>query len=313
MILVAVTLGRWIEAEGKQRATKSLATLQNLLPTTARVVTNDDVIDTPLEQVAVGEEIRVLPGERIPLDGIVSNGRSFVDTRLVTGESEPQSVGPNDVVFGGVANIDGTLLVEVTTTADTGVIQRLLKAVKSAAEQTSRPERLADRLATILAALIVVIATIVFVTHFRGGGMQPALMASMAVVLIACPCALAVATPLAIWSALSAAARRGVVFRTSDDLLRLGRVSHVCFDKTGTITTGDPRLDSFHVEDNSMGDLRKLFDMTHAMCAHSVHPLAKATLQFLETDDIPSKLPASEARMRAQLSCRIFAAYRGRA
>ena len=295
MILLAVTIGRWIEAQGKQQATRSLASLQTILPTTARVVLPNFVQEQSLQTIPVGSRIRVQPGERIPLDGTVIRGESFVDTRLVTGETEPASVQVGSDVFGGMANVDGTLDIQVSATANDGVIHRLVEAVNLAAQQKSRPERMADRLATDLSVVIMVIALTVFSQYFKQGALQPAFMASMSVVLIACPCALAVATPLAIWSALSAAARRGVVFRTSDDLLRLSRISHICFDKTGTITTGEPLLVSqrlamrsfteHHQKKKSTNDTLDVLRVARALCCHSHHPLAKATLHALSDID----------------------------
>ncbi len=242
MILLAVTVGRWLEAEGKQRAMKSLETLRTLLPETARVVNGRETTETPLDAVQREQTIRVVPGERIPLDGDVVSGKSFVDERLVSGESEPRQVDINDSVFGGTANLDGVLDIQVTASAQEGVIQRLVQSVREAAQHRSRPERLADRLATVLACVIAVVVVPVFTYHFAHGGFQTAMMSSMSVVLIACPCGLAVATPLAVWSALSQAAAHGVVFRSSDDMLQLAKIDFLCLDKTGTVTSGEPTL-----------------------------------------------------------------------
>ena len=251
MILVAVTLGRWLEAEGRQRATKSLQSLQRLLPDSAAVWENGCWVNTPLDQVHRHQTIQVLPGERIPLDGQIVTGASSVDEQLVTGETEPRQVEVHDQVFGGAGNLDGTLEIEVTAGADEGVVQRLISAVRAATRMTSAPERLADKLATILATVTIVVATSVFALHMASAGMHEAMMSSMAVVLIACPCALAVATPLAVWSALSRAAADGVVFQSSDSLLQLARITHVCLDKTGTLTKGVPRVASAVFDDDA--------------------------------------------------------------
>ena len=243
MILVAVTLGRWLEAEGKHRAMKSLQSLQNLLPETARVVGPDGQLATqPLADVPQGRVIRVLPGERVPLDGTILQGQSFIDQQLVTGESRPECRSPGDRVYGGTANLDGRLDIRVDADAAAGVIQRLVASVRDAASQTCRPQRLADRLATVFVPLVFLIAVLVFFAHLKTTGLHSALMSSMAVALIACPCALAIATPLAVWAALGNAAQRGIVFRTSDDLTALSEVDRICIDKTGTLTTDRPQL-----------------------------------------------------------------------
>ena len=302
MILVAVTLGRWLEAEGKQRAMRSLETLQDLLPDFAHVVEAGNLIETPLGQVKAQQIIRVLPGERIPLDGMVVGGESFVDERIVTGESQSRHACISDRVYSGAVSLDGVLDIEVAAVADESVIQRLVRSVREAAQQRSRPERLADRLASVLAVAITLIAVAVFGFHHLHSGLQHAMMAAMSVVLIACPCALAVATPLAIWTALSQAAERGIIFRTSDDLLRLSQVDHVCFDKTGTLTTGMPMLESYVIvsEDDmaeffsdgsttvaSVGVESSAFVLSaaRALAKNTSHPLATAMLQHLS--DLP--------------------------
>ncbi len=272
MILVAVTLGRWFEAETKQRARQSLSSLQKILPESASVWRNGGWHATALDQVPRGARLRVLSGERVPLDGVVHSGESFVDEQLVTGESESRHVESGDLVYGGAVNLDGTLELNVEATADEGVVKRLVDAVQAAARTTSRPERLADRMATGLAIVILVVGSGVFVWQWQHHGWQPAMMTSMAVVLIACPCALAVATPLAIWTALSRAAKRGVVFRTSDDLLELARVDHLCLDKTGTITSGEPEMDTVFCIDapRSIDDSSPIALPSHPVTASAV-------------------------------------------
>lgn len=279
MILVAVTLGRWLEAEGKHRAMKSLQSLQNLLPETARVVNeNGSQSVEPLANVSAGRVIRVLPGERVPLDGTVQIGQSYVDQQLVTGESRAVSRSPGDEVFGGTANLDGCLDIRVDANAASGMIQRLVESVHEAASRASRPQRLADRLATVFVPLVFVIALLVFVTHWKTTDMQAAFMSSMAVALIACPCALAIATPLAIWAALGNAAKQGVVFRTSDDLMALSAIDYICIDKTGTVTTDQPRLAGSWYQEGSEKDA---VDITRQLSSQTMHPLGRALDQQL--------------------------------
>ncbi len=290
MILVAVTLGRWLEAEGKHRAMKSLQTLQNLLPETARVVGADGVLTpTPLAEVAVGQMIRVLPGERVPLDGTIRVGQSYVDQQLVTGESCAVCRSSGDRVFGGTSNLDGRLDIRVDSTAASGIVQRLVASVKEAASRASRPQRLADRLATVFVPLVFLVATTVFFVHWKATDLHHALMASMAVALIACPCALAIATPLAVWAALGNAAKHGIVFRTSDDLTKLSEVNVLCIDKTGTLTTDRPQLAGAWYCPGSEDDARSV---AQRLAVQTLHPLAIALGEQLQNDrvDHPWKL-----------------------
>jgi heavy metal translocating P-type ATPase len=161
-----------------------------------------------------------------------------------------------------------------------GVIQRLVKSVREAANQTCRPQRLADRLATFFVPIVFVIAVIVFVAHWKSSNLNTAFMSSMAVALIACPCALAIATPLAIWAALANAAKHGVVFRTSEDLSALSDVDYVCIDKTGTLTTDEPRLAGQWYEDDESQDAVR--DIAIQLAAQSLHPLAAALGKWLD-------------------------------
>lgn len=307
-ILVAVTLGRWLEAAGKQRAMKSLGSLQSLLPRKARVVgPHGQPQHTALADVHVGDTIRVLPGERIPLDGVVCRGQSYVDQQLVTGESQAVCRTAGDRVFGGTLNLDGCVDVRVSAAASSGVIQRLVAMVHAAAHQTSRPERLADRLARIFVPLVFVLAIAVFVVHWQLNGWHAALMASLAVTLIACPCALAIATPLAVWAGLSCAAKQGVIFRTSDDLIRLAGVDIVCFDKTGTLTTDQPQLAKTWFEDAE--EAEQVLDVAQQLSAQTLHPLGKALGTCLGDRVAPQPLrvgPATSVAGRgvtAELTC----------
>ncbi len=275
MILLAVTFGRWLEAEGKHRAMKSLQSLQNLLPATARVVNNDrKCVERLLADVEVGQIMRVLPGERFPLDGDVLCGCSYVDEQLVTGESQAVCKSPGDEVHGGTLNLDGRLDIRVSADAAAGTIPRLVESVRQAASQICRPQRLADRLARIFVPLVVVIGVVVFFAHWHANDLRTACMASMAVALIACPCALAIATPLAIWAALGHAAEHGVVFKTSDDLTSLSEVDYVCIDKTGTLTTDAPRLvEAFFDQETAE---QTTWDVVRQLAEQTRHPLADA-------------------------------------
>ncbi len=280
MILLAVTFGRWLEAEGKHRAMKSLQSLQNLLPTTARVVSPDgSCVDLALEEVQVGLVVRVLPGERFPLDGEVVEGCSFVDEQLVTGESQAVCKSRGDAVHGGTLNLDGRIDLLVRAAATEGTIPRLVASVRQAASQTCRPQRLADRLARVFVPLVVFITIVVFLTHWHANDLRAAWMSSMAVALIACPCALAIATPLAIWAALGRAAEQGVVFKTSDDLTTLSQVDTLCIDKTGTLTTNEPRLAGSFFDDLTHEATAR--DVVRQLAQQTRHPLADALQRWL--------------------------------
>ena len=270
MILLAVTLGRWIEATGKEKAMRSLQTLQAVLPASANVVQEQGgVASVPLERVVIGDAVRVLPGDRIPLDGTIVAGAAFVDEQLVSGESEALRRGSGDPVFGGTLNLDGCLDIRVSTAPSDGVIPRLVAAVREAATSKSHVELLADRAMRVFVPFVLLMVVIVFSWHLRSDGIRTALMSSMSVALIACPCALAIATPLALWAALGAAASQQVVFRKSDDLLTLADIDTVCLDKTGTLTGSDREL----VDEQYDADPDQAHRVTAALVAATQHPL----------------------------------------
>lgn len=243
MVLVAVTLGKWLEASGKLRTTEALRELRTLLPDHVRRVAAAGEEIIPLANARVGDRLRVLPGERIPTDGRISAGRSAIDERTVTGEAVPVVRESGDPVASGTEVIDGPLVVEVTAAAGAGTLERLIDAVASAAAAGTRDQRLAERAAAWFLPCVVVAAAAAFVAHaWRAGwskeGVAAGTMAAIAVVVVSCPCALGLATPMALWAAVGLAARRQVLVRDADAFVRLGRTGTLCFDKTGTLTTG---------------------------------------------------------------------------
>jgi heavy metal translocating P-type ATPase len=237
MVLLAVTLGRWLEAQGKLQTTAALRDLESLLPDRVRFVNAAGERDVALEDVSVGDRLRLVAGEHLPTDGVIRSGTAAIDERTVTGESEPVVKGPGDAVHSGTTNLDGELVVEVTAAAGAGTLERLIEAV-SAAVETSGTRRLADRVAAWFLPLVLVVATMTCVVHWWRAGLAAGVLAGLAVVVVSCPCALGLATPLALWAAIGRAMRRHVLIRDGDAFERLARAGWFCFDKTGTLTTG---------------------------------------------------------------------------
>jgi heavy metal translocating P-type ATPase len=281
MVLVFVTLGRWLEASGKLRTTEAIRSLQRLLPATAQVL--DDALgtrDVPLGEVPVGATIRVLPGERIPLDGTIERNRASVDQQLITGESEPVTRGVGDTVYAGSLNLDGDLSIRVTAPASNGTLQRLVEMVTAAIAQKGAEQRLADRITrwfvpTIALLTLATLAYYGYTQTFHDG-----LMSALAVVLIACPCALAIATPMAIWAALGTAARDQVLFRHGDALSAMARLRAVCFDKTGTLTQGNPTVADTWFDSDTQHNA--ILANARMLSAASGHVLAKAILAYVQ-------------------------------
>jgi heavy metal translocating P-type ATPase len=256
-VLVTVTIGRWLEASGKLRTTAALDALQKLLPRHVAVLDSQGRIQQkPVDDVAPGDLLRVLPGERIATDGEVATGCACVSEQFLTGESRPITKHPGDRVLGGALNLDGELVIRATARVSEGSLARLVELVQAARLSKGRYQRLADRVSSWFLRGVLLVSAGTFAFHTLRSGVDAALMASLAVLLIACPCALGLATPLAIWTALGTAARHGVLFRHGESLERLASIRAIRFDKTGTLTTGDPRVaEIFVAADTSRSQL----------------------------------------------------------
>lgn len=237
MVLVAVTLGRWLEASGKLRTTEALRDLRRLLPDRVRRVANGGEREVDLAAVSAGDMLRLLPGEHVPTDGRIVAGRAAIDERSVTGESVPAAKTVGDRVHSGTCNLDGELIVEVTAPPGAGTLERLIDAVAAAAT-TSRQQRLAERIAAWFLPLVLLVAVVTCAVHWRQSGAAAGILAGLAVVVVSCPCALGLATPMALWAAIGQATRRHVLVRDGDAFTSLAAADVFCFDKTGTITTG---------------------------------------------------------------------------
>jgi heavy metal translocating P-type ATPase len=278
MVLVAVTLGKWLEASGKLRTTEALRELRTLLPDHVRRMTATGEETVPLTETRVGDRLRVLPGERVPTDGRIIAGRSAIDERTVTGEAVPVDRDVGDAVASGTEVIDGPLVVEVTAAAGAGTLERLIDAVAAAATAGTREQRLAERVAAWFLPLVVAAAAAAFAGQvWRAGwsteGVAAGTMAAIAVVVVSCPCALGLATPMALWAAVGAAAKRHVLVRDADAFVRLGRTVTFCFDKTGTLTTGVSVRDLWSVA--GLGD-DEMLGVAAALAHGSTHVLARA-------------------------------------
>ncbi len=280
-VLVMVTIGRWLEATGKLRTTSALDALEKLLPERVRTI---DALgqprDTALGDIAPGDRLRVLAGERIATDGRVEWGRASVSEQLLTGESRPVTKRPGDEVLGGGLNLDGELVVCVSAAAGAGSLARLIELVRTARLTKGRYQRLADRVSGWFLRGVLVVACGTFLFHFWQSGVDTALMAALAVLLIACPCALGLATPMAVWTALGNAARHGVLFRHGEALERLANVRAVRFDKTGTLTTGEPCVENFALADAAERD--QVAHRAIRLAGASTHIFSHAIVRHLE-------------------------------
>ncbi|MEZ6058661.1 MAG: cation-translocating P-type ATPase [Planctomycetaceae bacterium] len=275
MILVMVTLGRWLEATGKLKSTEALDRLQQLLPSEVRQV---DPTGTerliPLADVRVGDALRIHSGERIPADGLLHSGRATVDEQLLTGESWPVEKTHGDPLTGGTLNLEGDAILRVTVPPNEGTLHRLVAAVRESRLRQGAYQNLADRIARCFFPIVGLIATATLIGHGLSSGWGTGLLNALAVVLIACPCALGIATPMAVWAAIGSAARRGIVIGSGETLEKLAAIKAVRIDKTGTITTGQPTIQRIIVDDET--DRGEFLTIAATLAETSNHPFSRA-------------------------------------
>jgi P-type Cu+ transporter len=275
IILTLITLGKYLETRSKGEAGSAIERLLDLAPKTARVVREGSEFEIPLAEVRRGDHIRVRPGETVPVDGLVVEGESGVDESMLTGESKPVTKRTRDRVAGATRNGDGTLLVEAGSLGSESALEGIVRLVRDAQSSKAGIQRLADAISArfVPAVLMVALFTVLgwgLVTHDWGRGVVNA----AAVLIIACPCALGLATPMAVAVATGRGARAGLLVREASAFERMDRIESVVFDKTGTITEGKPTVvDVFVVEGFT---LLRLLRLAAAAESGSEHPLARA-------------------------------------
>lgn len=254
MVLVLVTLGRWLEARGKLQTGELLESLERLIPPTSRLLMTSGEVSTPTTDLKPGDRVRVLAGERVPADGVLESGsdnaadddfsqpspRVAIDQQILTGESDPAIRRPGEEIASGAVPVDASIIVRVTRPAHEGAVSQILDAVRRARAQRGRFQKAADRTASWFVPFVAIVAVATFVGNTVSGDLADGLLTSLAVTLIACPCAPGLATSVAVWTAMRRAADRGVLFRSGEVLERLSAVKAVRFDKTGTLTSASP-------------------------------------------------------------------------
>ncbi|MFM2120656.1 MAG: hypothetical protein RL722_2124, partial [Pseudomonadota bacterium] len=276
-VISLVLLGKWLETRAKRQTADAIRALQALRPTIARVRVGGQEVEVPVERVVTGDLVIVRPGERLPVDGLVSEGSSHVDESLLTGESLPVARGAGDRVIGGAINGEGRLAVLTTAVGAETTLARIIRLVESAQAAKAPIQRIVDRVSAVFVPAVLGIAALTFLAWWwRGHGLEPALVTAVSVLVIACPCALGLATPTAIMVGTGAAARRGVLIKDAQALERAHAVSLVAFDKTGTLTEGRPAL----VCCQPLVDLTRdeLLRLAAGLQQGSEHPLARAVL-----------------------------------
>ncbi len=286
MIVTLVLVGRYVEAAAKGRASEAVARLAALQPREARRIESRDDGGTgtrmvPVSELAPGDRVEVIPGERVPSDGRVVDGRSEVDESLVTGESRPVPKEAGSAVIGGTVNLHGSFVLEVTGTGGATVLSGIIRAVQEAQHGRPRIQAVADRLVGVFVPAILLVAAGATVGHLLAGTpVARSVMTGVSVLVIACPCALGLATPLAVLLATGVATARGLLVKGGDVFERAAGVDRAFLDKTGTVTRGRPGLrEVIPVEEPGPGGAERALRVAASVERRSEHSLGKAVLE----------------------------------
>ncbi|MCB5183906.1 heavy metal translocating P-type ATPase [Methylobacillus gramineus] len=277
-VITLVMLGKWLETRARRQTTEAIRALQALRPDTARVRRDGQERDVPLANIKVGDVVVVRPGERMPVDGRIVEGISYLDESLLTGESEPVKKSLNARVTGGAVNLDGVLLVETLAVGTETTLSRIIRMVEDA--QIAKPaiQRLVDKVSAIFVPVVLAISLFTLLGWgFYNGAWDQALLNAVAVLVIACPCALGLATPTAMMAGTGVAARYGILIKDADALELAHRINYVAFDKTGTLTEGRPVVTDVLVAGT---DETTLISLAASLESGSHHPLAQAVLDY---------------------------------
>jgi Cu+-exporting ATPase len=281
LIITFVLLGKWLEARAKGQTASAIRALMDLRPDKARLRRGGSEVEVPLAEVRVGDVVVVRPGERIPVDGRVVEGGGSVDESMLTGESLPVEKAPGAKVTGGAINTDGLLVIETTAVGAETTLARIVRLVEGAQASKAPIQRLVDRVSAVFVPVVLGIALVTFVGWWAvTGDATAAILNAVAVMVIACPCALGLATPTAIMVGTGAAARHGILIKDAEALERAHAVTTVAFDKTGTLTEGRPEVtDVVPAEGTGTPEVLRL---AAALQAGSEHPLAAAVRRRAE-------------------------------
>ena len=276
VVITLVLLGKWLETRAKRQTTEAIRALNALRPEIARVRRGGLDIDLPAAQVRVDDLVVVRPGERLPVDGEIVEGASQVDESLITGESLPVEKNVGDKTTGGSVNGEGLLLIRTTAVGAESTLARIVRLVESAQTKKAPIQRLVDRVSAVFVPVVIGIAALTLLAWGLGtGNWQMAILNAVAVLVIACPCALGLATPTAIMAGTGVAARHGILIKDAEALEVAHAIKIVAFDKTGTLTEGKPEMIALDAVD---GDRVAMLSASAAIQAGSEHPLARAVL-----------------------------------
>ena len=295
VILTLVLLGRLLEARARGQTSAAIRRLLQLQPPTARVLRKGQPIEIPVSQVVVGDLVQVRPGEKIPTDGVVFEGSSWVEESMLTGEPTPVAKGAGDSVIGASMNRSGSFCFRVSRVGGDTVLAQIVELVRQAQSSRTRVQRLADQVVGWFVPVVIALAVSAFVVWFLiSGNPVLAMLFLVSVLVIACPCALGLATPTSIMVASGKGAENGLIFRSAEALETAGKLRTILVDKTGTLTRGQPEVTDFERLAGGVLPAPTLLALTAGLESRSEHPLAEAIVGYARSRLQDSELPAVE-------------------
>lgn len=286
VIIALILLGRYLEAKAKAHTSDAIKKLLSLQAKTARVIRNGEEIDVPIDQVLHNDLIRVRPGEKVPVDGVIVEGSSSIDESMVTGESIPVDKKGNDVVIGSTMNKSGTFIMQATKVGEETMLSQIVKLVSQAQSSRAPIQRLADTVSSYFVPIVLMLAVATFVIWFIFGTFSAAFTSMIAVLIIACPCALGLATPTAIMVGTGKGAEKGILIKNAESLEIAHKIKAIVFDKTGTLTQGKPEVTDIIVTPNSDYSKEGILGIAASLEAGSEHSLAEAILSKARSQKI---------------------------
>ncbi|MFZ9254000.1 MAG: heavy metal translocating P-type ATPase [Hylemonella sp.] len=290
VVVTLVLLGKWLEARAKRQTTAAIRALHALRPDIAHLIGPEGEVDVPLAEVMVGDRLVVRPGERFPVDGSLSEGQTQVDESMLTGEPLPVSKEPGSKLTGGSINGEGRVVMQVSAVGSETVLAHIIRLVEDAQAAKAPIQRLVDQVSAVFVPVVLGIALLTLLGWFwRGAATETAVIHAVAVLVIACPCALGLATPTAIMAGTGVAARHGILIKDAQALEVAHRVDTVAFDKTGTLTVGQPRLLAFEPVPGQ--DEAALLAAAASLQSGSEHPLARAVLTAAQEKGLAIRAP----------------------
>jgi Cu+-exporting ATPase len=296
VVISLVLLGKWLEARAKRQTTEAIRALQSLRPATARVRRDGIDSDVSIDTIRVGNLVVIRPGERVPVDGEIVEGNSQIDESMLTGESLPVDKQPGDSVTGGAINAHGMLVARTLAVGAETTLARIIRLVENAQAAKAPIQRLVDKVSAVFVPVVMGIALLTFIGWWAlGGDAEQAILNAVAVLVIACPCALGLATPTAIMAGTGVAARHGILIKDAEALELAHKIRTVVFDKTGTLTDGTPHVAACVASESS--DRNEVLSIAAGLQAGSEHPLARAVLTEVAT----ASLTAMPARAQQAL------------